>query len=321
MHETQNPPAPPPPLWTDGQQRVLDQLCLASANQRLHHAYIVVDRSGTLVAEVVRRFVNARICPTSCGQCPQCRQLSAGSHNHVLQLGKDLEAGDSIKVGSIRDLRRVVTRTTTDGGRRYVVMLGADRMTIASQNALLKTLEEPPGATTFLLGVRQSATLLPTIRSRCQLIALANPPLDESRAILSRHGLPQPLLEPLAFMVGADTERAQALVDLGAEGLWQRLTLAASGQLENDQATLDLASDMGASAEKLELATGLLEVLQRRALADKFVNRDDPTAATPQPQSRLMDEISRYRRNRPFNPNRTMVAESLLLCLGVEQPR
>ncbi len=299
------------PVWTSAQEGVLQRLLLAHTNHRLHHAYILADRSGALASAVMNRFVNACLCANSCSRCPTCMQLSAATHPNVIHIDGRQEV---IKIDTIRNMRKVIGHTTNAGTRRFVLIRGADSMNTSAQNALLKTLEEPPGSLVFLLSTRRLAALLPTIRSRCQSLPLASPPLNECMSILSTAGIPADLLEPLALMVGADPHRAHTLVDLNAEALWRDLGAACRGALRNNSsAALTLAADMASSAERLQLGIALLEILQSQALAAKHTTQ--PPADDFIINTGIIDAIRHYRQKQAFNPNRVMVAESLLLPL------
>ncbi|PSJ64194.1 DNA polymerase III subunit delta' [Pseudaminobacter soli (ex Li et al. 2025)] len=112
---------------------------------------------------------------------PLFRQIAMGAHPAILHLTRPLnDKTKSFKtvltVDEIRKVNRFLSMTSHDGGYRVVIVDPADDMNTNAANALLKNLEEPPAKTIFILITHSPGSLLPTIRSRCQIIRLS--PLD-----------------------------------------------------------------------------------------------------------------------------------------------
>src|SRR5262249_59177701 len=101
----------------------------------------------------------------ACGSCPSCMRISRGVHSDVLVI----VPGDTgaIKVDQVRDAIERAGYRPFEGRRRVVIIDEADRILVEAQNALLKTLEEPPSASMFVLVTSRPDLLLPTVPSRC----------------------------------------------------------------------------------------------------------------------------------------------------------
>ncbi len=101
----------------------------------------------------------------ACGECASCRRIARGVHPDVIIV----EPGDtgSIKIEQLRDVIDRSQYRPFEGRRRIVIIDEADAATAEAQSALLKTLEEPPSASTFVLVSSLPDALLPTVRSRC----------------------------------------------------------------------------------------------------------------------------------------------------------
>ena len=117
---------------------------------------------------VEARTPNQEVLLDACGTCTTCTRIVRGVHPDVLIV----EPGDSgsIKVDQVRDLVDRAAYRPFEGRRRVVIIDKADALVPAAQNALLKTLEEPPSLSVFMLINARPDALLPTVRSRCPLL-------------------------------------------------------------------------------------------------------------------------------------------------------
>ena len=110
----------------------------------------------------------------ACGRCKTCNLFAAATHPDFLQITPEAE-GKVIPVARIRELGEFASRTASMGGRRVMLIEPAEAMNINAANAVLKTLEEPGKDVCIILLVHQPGRILPTIRSRCQILPFPLP--------------------------------------------------------------------------------------------------------------------------------------------------
>jgi DNA polymerase-3 subunit delta' len=126
----------------------------------------------------------------ACGVCRACDRIARGLHVDVLALEPDERA--SIKIDAVRDVLQRTGFRPFEGRRRVVVLRDADALEIAAQNALLKSLEEPPPATVFVLTTAIPSALLPTVQSRCMRLRFGRLTAREVAEVLVRdHDMPE----------------------------------------------------------------------------------------------------------------------------------
>ena len=139
---------------------------------RVPHALLLRGASGNGKAMFAGRLAAVLLCrskESTCGECESCRLCAAGSHPDWIDVKLEPDRRE-IVVDQIRALIHSVGLTARFGRYKVVIVESAELMNRHAANTLLKTLEEPPGATVFVLVSSNSAQLLPTIRSRCQTI-------------------------------------------------------------------------------------------------------------------------------------------------------
>ena len=125
----------------------------------------------------------------ACGTCTACSRIARGIHPDVIALAPDPDAGN-IKVDVVRELIDSIGYRPFEGRWRVVIIDDADTLLEAAQNALLKTLEEPPSSSVFVLVTAHPDGLLATVRSRCPQVRFAPLSAAEVAAHLqAAHGM------------------------------------------------------------------------------------------------------------------------------------
>lgn len=159
-----------------GHQGQLTILRSAMASGRLHHAYLFLGPEGVGKRTVAVALAKVIHCVESgedyCGRCVNCSRVAGGNHPDV-RLIEPLTDKKEISIQQIRELERELNYRSFTGKRKIVIIDPATLMNSAAQNALLKTLEEPPEDSLMILIASNSGGLLPTVRSRCLRLSFA----------------------------------------------------------------------------------------------------------------------------------------------------
>jgi DNA polymerase-3 subunit delta' len=175
---------------------------------------LITGPAGSGLAHFAMLVLGARLCaaPSAdglpCGACRPCEWRAAGHHPDMLRLGRDVvmpadagadedgekgakksERSRGIAVGDVRELIAFMQVNANDGAGRCAILSPADAMNSAASNALLKILEEPPSGAAIVLASAHETRLLPTVRSRCNVIRLPRPTTSESAAWLASAGV------------------------------------------------------------------------------------------------------------------------------------
>ena len=157
----------------------------ASPGGSLAQAWLVTGPPGSGRSTAARAFASMLQCETGtgCGHCRACVTTVAGTHPDVTVVATDKL---SIAKEEVRALVMTAQRAPATGRRRVLIIEDADRMSAGTFNVLLKSIEEPPPATVWMLCAPSAEDLAPTIRSRCRLVTLAIPSAQDVSALLQR---------------------------------------------------------------------------------------------------------------------------------------
>jgi DNA polymerase III subunit delta' len=176
-----------------GHQRQLKTLHWAMAGGRLHHAYLFLGADGVGKRLVAMSLAKAIHCVASdqdyCGQCVNCARITGGNHPDV-RLIEPLADKKEISIQQIRDLQRELNYRSFGGKRKVAIIDPASLMNSSAQNALLKTLEEPPADSLIVLIASNAGGLLRTLLSRCLRLFFVPLPSAQVAAFLqSKRGM------------------------------------------------------------------------------------------------------------------------------------
>ena len=159
-----------------GHSKQLETLCLALAHGRLHHAYLFVGAAGLGKKTIGLSLAKAIHCSVAsgdfCGECADCARIQDGNHPDV-RLIEPLAGKKEISIQQIRELEKELNLRSFSGNKKIVILDPATLMNLSAQNALLKTLEEPPNDSLLILIAASVGELLPTLRSRCLRVSFA----------------------------------------------------------------------------------------------------------------------------------------------------
>jgi len=177
-----------------GHSPIVARLQRAAAADRPAPAYLFSGPPGVGKRSVADAFTMELLCASAtaegaCGSCSQCIRVSAGTHPDTLTVVRDADRRD-IRTEQIRDLTRWLGLRPLMARRKVALLDGAETLNEHGQNALLKTLEEPPGRSVLLLVVSRASLLLPTVRSRWQQLRLDPLPDADLARFLERDGVP-----------------------------------------------------------------------------------------------------------------------------------
>jgi len=270
---------------------------LTAERERLPHALLLHGPAGIGKRALALELARWLLCPTptpagGCGDCPSCQWFAQGGHPdfRLIEPASEAEAaeegkkgGRRISVDQVREVVEFLTLSAHQGGWRAVVLQPAEALGLAAANALLKTLEEPPARTIFLLVSHQPRRLLPTILSRCRKLPLASPEPAAALAWLREQAVdaPEVLLAeaggaPLLALDHAEPERLarrqrfiEGLLDAEREDLsalageYQQRVAEAWGWLARWLCDLSLCQTTGQVRYFIDHAQALRKLAQR----------------------------------------------------------
>jgi DNA polymerase-3 subunit delta' len=310
-----------------GQRRAKSLLEKSLSSGRIAHAYLFRGPEGvgkTLFAAAMAKALHCRISGPAgaCGECASCRKYDSG--NHPDYKVEKPEKG-VIKIERVRQLNKSLSYPPYESQWRVVVMEDIHTMRPEAANCLLKTLEEPPEGNILILTAETSKNVLPTIRSRCQIIPFFPLGLEDAAVILRlQHNFDAEQAALLARLAEGSPGRALLLHETDMIATWKGVTEVLSNEeLRGERhcvTVMQLAAKMADLKENLLPLFGLLRLWLRDQLdeiEDGPHERQpvDPMARTQQRVFESMEAVDQAERQLARNCNRLLVCEMLLFRL------
>lgn len=228
----------------------------AMAGERMHHGWLLAGKAGLgkmdFALAAARELVAEPGVPQPVGDHPDIIVLTYGPKDDKAEKaaseGKPFEVARSIRIKQIRAMqKRLITRPSM-GERRVIIINPADDLEVAAANALLKSLEEPPTGTFFVLVVNRPGRLLPTIRSRCRILRF--PVLSDAQlaAMLDEEGITadRAILDAAEGSFGAAVRFSEQKLSMLVDLIEEMLTTGDAGMARRGE----LAKLIGTRADR-----------------------------------------------------------------------
>ncbi|MBQ4551845.1 MAG: DNA polymerase III subunit delta' [Clostridia bacterium] len=298
---------------------------------RAPHAALITGIAGTGKRTLARLLACALLCTAEgkrpCMQCKGCRRAQAMTHPDLL-LPSTKEKDRSIKVEDLREIIRALSYHASEGTRRVVLIENAQRMTPQSQNALLKSLEEPDGETTFLLTSSGETGLLPTVRSRCRVVRVQ--PWSDQQIIsaLRERGIAQARAQELSKLCGGSLGTA---LDMDGDENYFALREACGRTFFSLRSMQDVPVASAHLKDKKDSADEILSMVELKVReyllhAMRAADAPEPMAesrchemwlqASPRSLEHIMSALIDARKYRASNVSWQAIAEKLLYIIS-----
>jgi DNA polymerase III subunit gamma/tau len=246
-----------------GQEHVVRTLENAVRQGKVHHAYLFVGSRGTgktSMAKILAACLNCAEGPTAtpCGVCESCVAIQNATSLDVIEM----DAASNNSVDDIRDLREKVAYAPVSGRHKVYILDEAHMLSQQAWNAFLKTLEEPPPRTIFVLATTEAQKVLPTVVDRCH-----------------RFDFGRPSVEQVGRVLGRVAQQEQIDIDGGALALIAR---NATGSFRDALGTLEqlvtYAGDQRIMPADVLAVLGVADAEHLFGAVDAIVNRDPAQA-------------------------------------------
>ena len=233
------------------------------------HAYLFCGARGCGKKTLARLLAQALFCEAGeaerpCGHCPACKRFLSGNHPDARTVAPK---GRSIGVDDVRELIDYLSRRPYEGGWHVAIIERAEKMTPSAQNALLKTLENPPEDTVFFLLTETPGALLSTVRSRARLVRVSPLTREACAEALVRRGVEAKRAARLAGLAHGSVGRALELgSDAGFEALLAR-SLTSLAALKDPASVAEAAAPFYEERERQEDLLEIFEIIGRDRMA------------------------------------------------------
>ena len=302
-----------------GQEPVVRTLSNAVQQGKVHHAYLFVGSRGTgktSMAKILAACLNCENGPTiePCGKCESCVSIAAATSLDVIEM----DAASNNSVDDIRELRDSVAFAPVSGRRKVYILDEAHMLSNAAWNAFLKTLEEPPPNTVFVLATTEAGKVPPTVVDRCHRFDFHRPTVEQIASVVRRVAdaesieIPPPAvaalaraatgsfrdalgtLEQIVTYSGSTIALEDVLAVLGvadSELLASTIDAVAQGDAAAALRSVELCAEQGRDAESFteDLETRTRELLVVQTLGDVPAE----LALTPEADQGLLSQSGR----------------------------
>lgn len=253
----------------EGHGPEIEHLLRSARAGRLVHAYLFCGARGCGKTTLARLLAQALFCEAGeaerpCGHCPACKRFLSGNHPDARTVAPK---GRSIGVDDVRELIDYLSRRPYEGGWHVAIIERAEKMTPSAQNALLKTLENPPEDTVFFLLTETPGALLSTVRSRARLVRVSPLTREACAEALVRRGVEAKRAARLAGLAHGSVGRALELgSDAGFEALLAR-SLTSLAALKDPASVAEAAAPFYEERERQEDLLEIFEIIGRDRMA------------------------------------------------------
>jgi DNA polymerase-3 subunit delta' len=321
-----------------GHQKQFGILRAGLASERLHHAYLFVGPEGVGKRTIAMALTKAIHCQNGttdfCGECVNCARIAGGNHPDVRAV-VPLSDKKEIGIPQIREIERDLGYRSFTGKRKIVIIDPATLLNIAAQNALLKTLEEPPQESLIILIATSVGALLPTLRSRCLRLSFA--PLSRREVADYLQKTHNKSAKEAGFLAAISLGSVGVALGLDTAALTERrqtwINMLGAIEGGNFYAAIAAADDLSANRDE---ALGFfkwaeswyrdLMVYRATGAADELVNLDMRAEVERQAARRSTEEIAQTVADAldagaaiQRNLNRRMVLEKFLFSAAGER--
>ena len=315
-----------------GHDRIIEVLHRSLRSGKTAHSYLFEGVPGCGRKKTAQTLIQALFCQVlpddACGTCPSCRRIDGGNHPDI-HLITSLPDKRDISIEQLREMQHILSLRPYEAPRKACIIDPAERMSVSAANSLLKTLEEPPGNALIILLTENAGMLLPTVRSRCQLIRFAPLSPEHVLTLLERNGMAPEAAALIAPMSGGSLQKA---LEFDNEALGSRreavLSRVAALSIHQIATVFDAAEELSGNRDAtLELLDMLLsffrDAVHLGAGSGDIVNRsvrseiEAIAAKRPFPRNlELLERIYETRRAVQRNANPKLALDHLLMTMA-----
>lgn len=258
-----------------GNKRVIAAIQKLIADNTLPHALLIEGDAGTGRKTLAYYIAAAAVCTNTaapCNNCRNCNLTNSGNHPDIITVMPE-EDKKNISVNQVRALRNDAFVKSHMGGKKVIIITPAERMNEQAQNALLKVLEEPPKNVIFILITENASRMLSTVLSRCVLLSLTVPEINEAA-------------EYIESTTDFDRENIINALNNARGNVGRALSILKSGE-ESDTLSADFAEMLIIGSSTYELLKLTLPLEKNRVKCGEFI-----TALKSQISDRILSRVN-----------------------------